>query len=78
MGVSVFIIEKQTESYAEDTTTHADDKSLRVLEAKLQSSANKFDVWRVDHKTFAKLLGSRNTTFTFSLGSTHSSGPGER
>ena len=69
--VSRLRLETDTEFYVDDTATHAADKHLRVVETKLQSSANKLDSWGIDNnvlvnytKTFAMLIGCRYTTST--------------
>ena len=41
-------LEKDTEFYADDTTLHAADKSLEVIETKIQNSATPFDIWCVE------------------------------
>ena len=65
-------LETYTGIYADNTITHAADKSMRVVETiKLQGNTNKFDSWCIDHnvlinylKNYAVLLGSRYTTST--------------
>lgn len=42
-------LKTNTDLYADDTVTHAADKSLKVVETKLQCSAINFEVWCVDH-----------------------------
>ena len=45
-------LETDTDLYADETITHAADKSLRVGETKLQGSAIKFYSWCIDHSVF--------------------------
>ena len=49
-------LETDTEFCADDTAVHAADKSLEVVEIKLQNSASNFDFWCVYHNMFISYI----------------------